>query len=67
MKRTLYPEVLIFKMDTELAGKLQQRASSDERTKAWIVRKALESYLQQENKSTVSKLSGMNGALVGTN
>lgn len=60
-------ELIAFRTEPQLADQLRQAAVKHDRPQSWLIRKALENFLQKENKSTVSEIGGMNGAFVGTN
>lgn len=47
-------ELLAFRVEPQLAFRLKQAATEHERPYAWVIRKALESYLSPTNDKPVS-------------
>lgn len=57
--------VLVIRVEPEVHKRLQQRAESEERSQATLIRKAIREFL--ENKSVVSQPGSLDNAFVGTN
>lgn len=67
VREKVYSETLIFKITPTLANELRKRATDEERPVSRVVRRALERYLQQENKSVVSQPGSLDNAFAGAN